>query len=102
MRMRIEARKALPLGRVVRRAPGVQPRRTEDGNRVRIVFDTGPWDAVKPPPPSLPSEMWPWPSVTVATGESWSTVARQFGKLVDQQIAGQDLHGLIPVTPKQA
>src|SRR5207249_8943795 len=52
-RVVIEAPAILPLHYSVRMAPGLQPRRTDSGDRVKLVFETGPWDAAKPPPPNL-------------------------------------------------
>jgi transglutaminase-like putative cysteine protease len=101
-RLVIDAPKQLPLHYVVRLAPGLQPRRTDSGDRLTLVFETGPSDAVQLRPPNLPSDVPRWPSVTFSTGESWTAVANRFGKAVDEQIGAEDLRGLLPPLPAGA
>jgi transglutaminase-like putative cysteine protease/tetratricopeptide (TPR) repeat protein len=96
MRLVLEFPKDLPLRYVVQLAPELQPLRSESGSLVRLEFETGPSDAAESILPNLPSDIPRWPSITFATGESWSTVAKRFGTAVDEQIATQEVRDLLP------
>jgi tetratricopeptide (TPR) repeat protein/transglutaminase-like putative cysteine protease len=94
-RLVLDAPSALPLRYDVRLLPELKPQRNEADGRVRITFDYGPTDAVDDVDKELPSDVPFYPSITYATGDSWSRVAEEYGKVVDKQIAGADLKPVV-------
>jgi len=70
-RLVVEAPSALPLRYDIRSLPDLKPLRTDADGRVRIVFDSGPIDAVEDVDANLPSDVPAFSSVTFSTGISW-------------------------------
>jgi tetratricopeptide (TPR) repeat protein len=76
--------------RVVNKA-GLQPQTTEKDGRRRIVFEKGRSEAIDYDESYLPSDEALTPYVAFSTGTSWADIARNYGQIVDKQIAGGDL-----------
>ncbi len=94
-RLVLDAPKSLPLRYEMHLLPDLKPERIESADRVRITFDNGPMDSLDDADPDLPANLPAFPSVVFSTGASWQQVAGEYGKIVDQQIAGADLHPLV-------
>ncbi len=92
-RLELDAPSGLPLRHVARLLPGLEPARTEEGGRVRLVFEGGPFEAVKGREPFAPPDTPAGPCVAFSTGESWSAVAARYGAVVDAQLGSADLKG---------
>ncbi|HEX2569310.1 MAG TPA: DUF3857 domain-containing protein [Polyangia bacterium] len=93
-RLVVEAARALPLHHLIRRLPGLVPRREEKDGRVRLTFETGPLPALESPPSGLPSDVAPAPYVGIATGRSWHDVAAEYHRIVEEQLAKSDVQAL--------
>ena len=90
-RLILDAPSKLPIQYEIRLLPDLKPARTEFSGRVRIVFDVGPINPMEHAEPGLPGDLPAYASVTFSTGNSWQTVAEEYAKIVDQQIANSDL-----------
>ena len=62
---------------------------------MRIIFESGPLEAVEDLDPDLPSDVPAYSSVTFSTGVSWQRVAEDYAKIVDAQLAAGDLKSLV-------
>jgi len=94
-RVLLDAPSALPIRYDVRLLPDLKPQRTEADGRVRIIFESGPIEAVEDVDPDLPSDVPAYSSVTFSTGVSWQRVAEEYAKIVDAQLAASDLKSLV-------
>ncbi len=94
-RVQIEAPKSAPVRYVLRKADGADVQRTEDGDRVTLTFEAGPfWKADGPEPNLPPDEPW-WPHVTFDTGASWNAVGRRYREILDRQIADDSVEAIL-------
>jgi transglutaminase-like putative cysteine protease/Flp pilus assembly protein TadD len=94
-RLLLDAPSAMPIRYEVRLLPDLKPQRNEADGRVRIVFESGPIEAVEEVDPDLPSDVPAYSSVTFSTGASWQSVAEDYAKIVDTQLAASDLKPLV-------
>lgn len=83
--------KALDLRFLVRTQPSIQPRRSEENGLIHLRFEAGPLAAMDFSEVSAPPDRERYSYVALSTGGSWSKVARRYGEIVEQQIAGADL-----------
>jgi transglutaminase-like putative cysteine protease/tetratricopeptide (TPR) repeat protein len=91
----LNAPASLPIRFDVQLLPGLKPERQEADGRAQIVFDYGPMDGWAPAESYLPSYAHPYPNVTFSTGRSWQSVAEEYGKIVDRQIAQADVKSVV-------
>lgn len=75
--------------------PDLQPRRTEQDGRFQLVFERGPIPSLEKAQPYLPSDMPAYPAVTFSTGESWTKIATEYGKIVDAHVNAPELKPLV-------
>jgi transglutaminase-like putative cysteine protease len=94
-RLTVEFPAEMPLRYDLHLLPDMKPQRSEDQGRVRIVFDHGAAEAIDEVEPNTPYDDPIYPSVTVASGASWQTVAAQYAVLIDKQIDPGKIAGLI-------
>lgn len=94
-RLLLDAPSAVPIRYDIRLLPDLKPQRTEADGRLRIVFESGPIEAVEDVDPDLPSDVPAYASVTFSTGVSWQGVAEAYAKIVDTQLAAADLKTLV-------
>ncbi len=94
-RVILDAPATLPLRYDVQLLPDLKPQRTEADGRVRVVFDLGPLEPWEDLDPGLPSDVPAYPNITFSTGVSWQSVAEEYSKIVDKQIAAADLKSVV-------
>lgn len=94
-RLTVEAPDSLPLSYLVWHLPSVEPRRMTEAERVQLVFESGPLDALSMPETLLPADEPGRPLVGISTAESWSEVARHYSEIVDAQTAGMALGHIV-------
>jgi hypothetical protein len=76
------------------RGPGPAPTTTRIGNKVRVVFEGGPYDAHTPPDPfTAPDHVWR-PYVTFGTSRSWADLAQRYRSVVEARLAAADVGAL--------
>jgi tetratricopeptide (TPR) repeat protein len=85
-RIHVDAPVEMPL-RTALRGFAAPSRRTTLGNRQHVDVDLGPLPAVWDSEPLQSHDVPPRPLFTLSTGESWSTVAAAYSRVVDAQIA---------------
>jgi len=77
------------------------------GGRTRRTFDLRDFEPEYRFVPGLPPEEAAYPYLAFSTGESWNAVARAYGRVVDETLAGVDLSAEVArfrssaVTPRQ-
>jgi len=76
----------------------LQPRSVEADGRRQTIFESGHTDAVENVELFLPPDVRPLPYVGFSTGASWQEIARQYGAIVDRQIAAGDVSGVAALT----
>ena len=79
---------SLPLQYEARKLPALKVEKTSAADRTHIEFRMDALDPLASPPPLLPSSVVYWPSIVLATGESWTAVARAYNSLVEAKLAG--------------
>ena len=91
----IEAHKDINLRTIVRLMPESALERETSSMGIRFECDLGPLEAredleyfISPDTPSHPY-------LSFSTGESWQAVAKEYGKIVDKQLEGADLSGIL-------
>lgn len=94
-RLVLEAPSSLPMHYEIHLLPDVHPQRREADGRVTVDFEIGPMDALEDEEPLFPSDVPAYPSVTFSMGESWKRIAGEYSRIVDRQIAGVDVKGLV-------
>ncbi|HEX8616093.1 MAG TPA: DUF3857 domain-containing protein [Thermoanaerobaculia bacterium] len=85
-RLTLEYPTALTLRLVNRTKPEIQPRKTEENNVTRLVFETGPRPALAPSEWNLPSDVTTSSYVAWSTGKTWQDVAKRYSQIVDEKI----------------
>lgn len=95
MRLTIEAPTSVPLRYNLQLLPDVTPQKSEADGKVRVVFESGPKDALSPADTHLPSDIPRYPNVTFSTATSWQALAEQYEKIVEKQIAQADVKALV-------
>ncbi|HEY6728414.1 MAG TPA: DUF3857 domain-containing protein, partial [Polyangiaceae bacterium] len=85
----VEAPSDLPVHFDVREAAVTRTETTKNG-RTRTTFTGGPYAGIELPELFTPSNVPSWPSVDFGTGDDWRPLARQYGAIVDQKLAGVD------------
>ncbi len=83
----IDAPADLPLHRITRLMPGLEPKREEADGRVRWSYDAGRLEPVPTIDGLIPSELPQTPYVAFSTGGSWAEVAARYAQIVEEQIA---------------
>lgn len=66
--------------------PRIEPVKSEQDGRTRVVFETGPSAAREWPEWNLPSDVTTLSYVAWATGASWQDVARRYSQIIDERI----------------
>lgn len=94
-RLRLDAPATLPVSYKTELLPDVKPERTEQGGRVRIVFEAGPLQPEQDIPDYLPADVPGYPQIRYSTGASWQEVAETYSKIVDEKIASADVRGQV-------
>jgi predicted Zn-dependent protease len=94
-RLVLDAPSTLPLRYNLRLLPDLKPERSDAAGRLRLTFDVGPMDPLSDEEPELPSDEPSYPSVTFSTGSSWQQVAEEYGRIIDQKSADDDLKSLV-------
>ncbi|MGC4066205.1 MAG: DUF3857 domain-containing protein [Polyangiaceae bacterium] len=61
---------------------------TTVGSRRTIVFTGGPYEALKPIEPNVPSDVPAWPHVVFSTAPSWRELAREYHRRIADRIGG--------------
>jgi tetratricopeptide (TPR) repeat protein/transglutaminase-like putative cysteine protease len=61
---------------------------TTQGSRRTIVFKGGPYEALKPIEPNVPSDVPAWPHVVFSTAPSWKELAREYHHRIADRIGG--------------
>lgn len=92
----VEVPEATPLRFAAHMLPALETVRTEENGRIRVKFTQGPMAPVEETEDDLPFDMQRWPNVTFSTGASWSEVAAIYDKLVEAQLHGASVSGLLP------
>ena len=90
----VDAPNALEVFFDVREAK-VERTETKTGDRTRVVFTGGPYSALEPPEPLIPSSTTFWPSVDFGTGNDWKPLAASYAKIVEEKLAGIDFGGTV-------
>jgi len=90
-RLVLEAPRGVPLHVVERPSGAVRPTRSETGDRVRLVYETGPLAAGERADEGWPDDVPVFPEVRYATGPTWREIAARYADIVDRQIAGADV-----------
>ncbi|MEM8959851.1 MAG: DUF3857 domain-containing protein [Acidobacteriota bacterium] len=85
-RLMIDGSTRLPLRFGVRKAAGLEPIRTVQGDRIRLVFDLADVPVTTPPESFLPPTEARWPAVNWSIGADWQSVARAYAAIVDRRI----------------
>lgn len=80
--------------------PSLQVKKQEKDGRVLLTMEVGSMDPVDQAEPFMPGDVPAYPKIVFATGRSWQEVAESYGKLVDPQLAGADLAGLVATVTK--
>lgn len=91
----VEVPSSVSLRYAMQLFPGLQPQRTENAGRTRLVFERGPMTAMEKPEPNLPSDVPAYPSVSFSTGASWQKVAGEYAAIVESHLAAADLKPLV-------
>src|SRR5579859_5864248 len=94
-RLTVDAPASLPIRYDLQLLPDLKPQRTEASGRVQIIFDSGATDALENADDHLPSDVPAFPHIIFSTGSSWQQVGEEYGKIVDNKIAGADVKGSI-------
>lgn len=94
-RLVLDAPSGLPLRYQLKLLPEIKPQRSESNGRVRIVFESGPTEALEDAEIYLPSDMPAYPYVGFSTGNSWEHVAEEYAKIVDSKIANAPVAALV-------
>jgi len=90
-RLVIDVPTTLPLAHKLVGIAGKKPTRQERDGRVVWTFD---WSALEAMPSPEPGTTEPWPHLAFTTARSWADVAKRYGQLVDDAIAGSDVAAL--------
>jgi transglutaminase-like putative cysteine protease/tetratricopeptide (TPR) repeat protein len=85
-RLIIDYPSALAVKLVNHTQPAIQPRRTEENGRTRLVFETGVIPAVERREWNLPHDVNVTSYVGWATGKSWQAVATRYSQIIDEKI----------------
>jgi transglutaminase-like putative cysteine protease/tetratricopeptide (TPR) repeat protein len=93
-RLTIEAPSSISLRYVTQLLDDVQPQKSENDGRVRIVFERGAIEPLETSDANLPGDLPAYPSVTFSTGASWEQVARDYAAIVESQIKSSDVKAL--------
>jgi tetratricopeptide (TPR) repeat protein len=93
-RLTLDAPAGLPLKYVTRLLPDMKPERIEEGGRLKLLFDSGPWPGFEPAENYLPSDVAYLPEVLYSTGASWQQVAEEYSAIVDAHSNEPDLKKL--------
>ncbi len=91
----LDAPSSIPMRYATQRLPDLQPRRTEQDARVKLIFERGPIEPMEEAQPNLPSDVAAYPSVAFSTGDSWTRVAAEYGKIVDSHVAAPEVKPLV-------
>lgn len=75
--------------------PNLKTDRTISGGVVQIRFTQGPMAAMEKQESYLPADETAYPQITFSTGKAWQEVAKQYGEIVDKQIAAEDLKSVV-------
>jgi tetratricopeptide (TPR) repeat protein/transglutaminase-like putative cysteine protease len=58
------------------------------GTRRMVVFKGGPYEALKPIEPNVPSDVPAWPQVVFSTAPSWKELAREYHRRIEERFGG--------------
>lgn len=78
----------------VREAEVARTEEVKDGWR-RTTFTGGPYGALEPPEPLLPTNTPFWPSIDFGTGDDWKPLAHSYASIVDEKLAGIDFSSTV-------
>ena len=85
-RLTLDYPSSLAVKLVNRMKPAVEPRKTEENGRTRLVFDAGIVPAFERFEWNLPHDVSVASYVAWATGKSWQEVATRYSKIIDEKI----------------
>lgn len=94
-RLVIEAPSTLPVRYVVWGLPNVAAQKSEEGGRVRLVFENGAQEPIEDLEPYVPGDVHSWPKVVFSTGQSWKDFAARYSAVVDDKVRGAALQGFV-------
>ncbi len=94
-RLVVEAPVALPLHWVTHNLEGLEPERSVDGDRVRLVFEEGSREPIESVETLTPGEVQQFPVVGFSTGESWARIAERYHEIVEERLAGTKLPQIV-------
>lgn len=85
-RLVVDAPSSLPLQYKLHRLPDLEPVRETDGDRLRLRFEGGPFEAWDEDVSLAPGDVARRPVVRFSTGASWNSVASAYSSIVDERI----------------
>ncbi|PYV74958.1 MAG: hypothetical protein DMG96_18715 [Acidobacteria bacterium] len=77
-RLTLDAPSSLPLRYSTQLLPDLQPQRTEQDGRVRLIFKRASIEPLEEVQSNLPSDVPAYPAPAFSTGESWERVAAEY------------------------
>ncbi|HEX6095611.1 MAG TPA: DUF3857 domain-containing protein [Thermoanaerobaculia bacterium] len=96
-RLDVEAPAGTPL-KFVPRHVDVEPIRTTDGARARVLYEMGPFAADEESEAGVPGDVVQTARIQFSTGESWQAIASRYHQIVEEQIAAADLKKIVRET----
>lgn len=85
-RLTIDYPSSLAVKLVNRTKPSIEPRRTEENGRTRLVYETGVLPAIERREWNLPPDVNEFSYIAWSTGKSWQEVAKRYSQIVDEKI----------------
>ena len=91
----IEAHKDINLRTLARLMPQSALHRETTSRGIRFECDLGPLEARENLEYFIPPDTPSHPYLSFSTGESWQAVAKEYGEIVDKQLEGAELSGML-------
>jgi tetratricopeptide (TPR) repeat protein len=86
----IDVPTSLPFNFEIRDAK-VELHDTTQGKQRRVVLGGGPYPAIDPVEPQVPSDVASWPHVQFTTAKSWKRLARAYREVIESKLASSGL-----------
>ncbi|MFT3775948.1 MAG: DUF3857 domain-containing protein [Minicystis sp.] len=73
---------------------------TREGGRRRLRFRGGPYPALTPMEPFVPSDVPPWPHIAFSTGSAWQPIVEAYARMVEETLRDLPFAGVVEKTVK--